>query len=235
MRKSLLIAATALGLGAFSALPALAANDAQSVANAPASSGSGSSSANADQLVHGATQAIQNLESDQAYASLLSQAKGVFIIPHEVSGAVGIGGKGGQGVLLKRTQAGWSEPAFMNIESVSVGPQAGGSGGETVMLLMTNKAINQFDQNNFSFGASAGLSVAGYNANQQTLNRNADVIVWAHGSGAYVGANVNATRIGSNKQEDQAFYGKPVSTQQILAGNVQRETAASPLETALPS
>ena len=147
MRRSLLFATAALGLVGFAGAPALAAN---------ANSGNNSSSASsADQLISGSAKAIQNLRADHSYDHLLQQAKGVFIVPTMVKGALGIGGNGGQGVLLKRTSTGWTEPAFMTIGTVSLGPQAGGSAGEVVMLLMTNKALNDFAKaNNFSVGAN---------------------------------------------------------------------------------
>ncbi|HQT79724.1 MAG TPA: lipid-binding SYLF domain-containing protein [Rhodopila sp.] len=233
MRKSLLIAATAMGIGAFSAGPVLAANP----TNANGSAGNSNAATTADALLNGATRAIDNLNNDHSYAKLMHQAKGVFIVPNETTGALGIGGQGGQGVLLKRTNNGWSNPAFMSIGTLSLGPQAGVSKGETVMLLMTRKAMDDFVQaNNFSLGASAGLHVAGYTGNHQAPSQgNNDVVVWSNHSGAYVGANIKATDISANSKEDQNFYNKSVSTQQILNGDVSQQAAAKPLISSLHS
>ncbi|HEX2942198.1 MAG TPA: lipid-binding SYLF domain-containing protein [Rhodopila sp.] len=232
MRKSLLIAATAMGIGAFSAGPVLAANP----TNANGSAGNGNAATTADALLNGATRAIDNLNQDQSYARLMHQAKGVFIIPNETTGALGVGGQGGQGVLMKHTSNGWSNPAFMTIGTLSLGPQAGASKGETVMLLMSQKALSDFVQaNNFTLGTSAGLHVAGYTGNHQAPQGNNDVVVWSNHSGAYVGANIKATDISANSREDQNFYNKSVTTKQILNGDVSQQAAAKPLMSSLHS
>jgi lipid-binding SYLF domain-containing protein len=197
---------------------------------------SGSSSSTADQLVSGSVTTINDLKADQSYDNLLHRAKGVFIVPTMVKGALGVGGNGGQGVLLKRTSSGWSDPAFLTIGTLSLGPQAGGSAGETVMLLMTNKAVNDFTQaNNFSVGANAGLTVIGYSAKGQAPVGKGDVVIWSNQSGAFAGASFSATDISANTQEDHTFYSKNVTSQQILNGDVTQQAAAKPLMDALPA
>lgn len=222
MRKSLLFATAALGLGGFAGAPAMAAN------SGPANA--------ADQLISGSTKAVQDLKADHHYDHLLREAKGLFIVPTMVKGAVGIGGNGGQGVLLKRTSNGWSEPAFLTIGTLSLGPQAGGAAGQTVMLLMTNKALNDFTQaNNFSVGANAGLTIVNYSAKGQAPAGKGDIIIWSNKSGAFAGASVSATDISMNKQEDKNFYHKPVTNEQILNGDVSQQAAAKPLLSELPT
>lgn len=238
MRRSLLAAAASLGLVGMAGLPAYAANttpatNASSTSNA---SGTSNTSSTANQLVDGATKAVKDLKSDPHYADLLKRAKGVFIVPTMVKGALGVGANGGQGVLLKRSGGHWSDPAFLTVGTISLGPQAGGSAGETVMLLMTDKALGDFSQaNNFSLGANAGLTVIGYSAKGQAPVGKGDVVIWSNQSGAFAGASVSATDITSNTQEDHGFYGKSVTTADILNGKVTRESDASSLISALAS
>ena len=222
MHRKLLVATKVISMLGFG-LPAFAAD-------------TGQSSITGDQLIAGATKAVQDVKGDHRFEDLMKQAKGVFIVPTMVKGALIAGANGGQGVLLKRDSSGWSEPAFLTLGTLSLGAQAGGSAGSTIMLLMTDKAVNDFTQaNNFSLGANAGLTVIGYSAKGQAPVGKGDVIIWSNQSGAFAGASVSATDITSNSQEDANFYGKHVTTPQILNGSVPRESAANTLLNALPA
>ncbi len=226
-----LFAATAMTLGSLSmALPAFAANSTQ-----PATTGtqqnagdSNQSASGAQQLVSDSVQTVKQMRQDTHFANLLSKAKGVFILPDVVKGAFVVGGKGGQGVLMANHSGTWSDPAFMSIGSVSVGAQAGGAAGPVVMLLMTDKAMNDFTQaNNFSLGANAGLTIINYAAHGQAPVGKGDIVIWQHTSGAYGGLNVSGTDVTANTQQDQAYYGKHLTTAQIVHGQANVAKAES--------
>ena len=119
-------------------------------------------------LVMDAASAVKRAKSDQHFADLMKQAKGVFVMPNLVKGAAIVGGQGGQGVLLARQGTRWSDPAFLSTGSISIGAQGGGEAGPVVMLLMSDKALNDFvDANNFSLNANAGLTIVNYSARRQ--------------------------------------------------------------------
>jgi lipid-binding SYLF domain-containing protein len=190
---------------------------------------------NAQEIVSDAVQTVHEIRQDPHFAALLKQAKGVYILPTLVKGAVIVGGEGGQGVLLAREHGTWSDPAFLSIGSISVGAQAGGKAGPVVMLLMTNKALNDFTQaNNFSLNGNAALTVVTYSARGQAPVGKGDVIVWSNASGAFAGVNVSGTDITSNSHEDQSFYGRATTTAQILHGQVNNPRADT-LRNALPA
>lgn len=204
--------------------------------NAPAVEPMSAQPANDTQtLVDNATSAVRQLRSNQQLDRLLREAKGVFIVPRYVKGAAVVGGEGGQGVLLAHKNGGWSDPAFMSVASGSVGAQVGGEAGPVVMLLMTPKAIDEFTRNgNFSLNANAGLTIVNYSARGQSNVGKGDVIVWTNMSGAYVGVNVSGTNITPNQAENGQYYGRSVSTQQIINGAVRNASAAK-LRDALPA
>jgi lipid-binding SYLF domain-containing protein len=190
---------------------------------------------NEHQLMRDAVNAIDNAKSDSHFADLLKQAKGVFVVPNLVKGAAIVGGEGGQGVLLAHRNGQWSDPAFYGMGSISIGAQAGGEAGPVVMALMSDKALNDFiDANNFSLNAKAGLSIVNYSAQHQTGFGKSDIVVWSGQSGVLAGADITGTDITQNKQADRNFYGRNVTTKDILNGNVN-SAAAAPLRDALPS
>jgi SH3 domain-containing YSC84-like protein 1 len=206
---------------------ALAANNDQPSAAAQQASGE-------HQLVQNAEKAVDRAKSDSHFRDLMKQAKGVFIVPNMVKGALIVGGQGGQGVLLARHGSTWSDPAFYSLGSISIGAQAGGEAGPVVMLLMTNKALNDFDAaNNFSLNANAGLTIVNYAARGEGGFGKGDVIVWSGTKGALASAAVSGTDISQNQQADQRFYGRSVTTKEIIDGQATNASAAG-LRSALP-
>lgn len=228
MNKSLLMATAAAALSGF---VFVAPGFAQTRA-----SGSGNEANSAQQIVSDATQTVAKIKADSHFDALLKRAKGIFIMPTLVKGAFIVGGQGAQGVLLKHNSDGtWSDPAFLTIGSISVGPQVGGKAGPAAMILMTNKALNDFTQaNNFSLNANAGLTIIGYSAQGQAPVGKGDIIVWSDQSGAFAGANVSGADVTQNTTQDHEYYGKQVQATQILNGQVKNPGAAK-LRSELPT
>ena len=198
MKKTLLFTTAAIAMGGFvSAGPALA----QSI-NTNSTTANSTNSSSAQQLVNDATQTVQKIKADSRFDNMLKQSKGVFIMPNVVQGAFIVGAKGAQGVLLKHNSDGtWSNPAFLTIGSISVGAQAGGKAGPAAMILMTNKALNDFTQsNNFSLNANAGLTVVNYSAKGQAPVGKGDIVVWSDQSGVFAGVNLSGADVNSESR-----------------------------------
>ena len=186
-------------------------------------------------LVTDAAHAVKRATSDPHFADLMKQAKGVFVMPNLVKGAVIVGGQGGQGVLLAHHGTRWSDPAFLTTGSISIGAQAGGEAGPVIMLLMSDKALNDFiDANNFSLNANAGLTIVNYSKRGQAGIGKGDIVVWSGAKGALAGASVSGSDITQNQTADRNFYGRPVTTKDIIDGQVGN-AAAAPLRDALPA
>lgn len=229
MNKQTLLGAVAAA-GLLLSGPAFAANNTNNAAN-----NNNTNQSNAQEIVHDAVQTVHELRQDSHFANLLQRAKGVYILPSLWKGAVIVGGEGGQGVLLARENGTWSDPAFLSIGSVSIGAQAGAKAGPVVMLLMTDKALNDFTQsNNFSLNGNAGLTVVTYSAKGQAPVGKGDVVVWSNASGAFAGVSFSGSDITSNTSEDQSFYGHKLTTAQIVHGHANNPQADA-LRNALPT
>ncbi len=184
-------------------------------------------------LLNNAATTVQNMRSDPELMNLLDQAKGVFIVPDYGKGAVVVGAKGGQGVLMAHENGQWSNPAFYDIGGVSVGAQIGGTGGEIAMLLMTDKSVNEFKGDvTFSLNANSGFTLVDYNARSQGDVGKGDVVLWSNTEGAFAGVSLGATDINFDDERNQNYYGQQVTAQQILSGQVT-STHQHPLQQAL--
>jgi lipid-binding SYLF domain-containing protein len=114
----------------------------------------------ANQHVKQALDVVRKMDSDPHIKTLLKQSLGVFVVPDYGRASFVVGGQGGAGVLLTQRNGRWGGPAFYNLGGVSLGAQAGVSGGHIAMVLMDQKALDSFGQNNkFSLNADAGLTI----------------------------------------------------------------------------
>ena len=195
-------------------------------------------SSQAQQVVDGAVTAVQAMKASASFAGsgLLGRAKGVLIVPGAVKVALVAGGSGGSAVLVGRTATGWSNPAFYTVGAGSLGPQIGIQDTTTVLLLMTDKALNALLKNSgVTLGASAGLTVAQYGASGAAAVGGQDVVVWTNSKGLFIGGSVAAQGFSQDFATDQAYYGfagQNMTAAEILAG-AARNPGADKLVAAL--
>jgi lipid-binding SYLF domain-containing protein len=214
----------ALGLAACSSdntAPAGRAYDApQAPQNAAVTDAKGLTEAKG--LLRDATETARTMNAQPELKQLMQQAKGIFIVPNYAKGALGVGGAGGNGVLLARRGNGWSDPAFYDIGSVSIGAQAGGKVGNIAMLLMSDRALADFKSNNsFSLNADAGFTLADFAARAQASTKGADVVLWSDTDGAFAGVSLGVSNISWDAQENRAYYAKPqLTAADVLNGTV---------------
>lgn len=172
--------------------------------------------------VQESVQVIQQMQSDKQVNQLLERASGVFVIPDYAAAALIIGGAGGEGVLIPKTNNEWGHPAFYDVGSISAGIQAGVEAGSIAMILLSDEALQSFNQeNNFALNAEAGLSVINWSAKAQAqAGIEGDVVVWSDTEGLFGELAVSVSDINWDNEENTAYYGEDVTAEQILSGNI---------------
>ena len=103
--------------------------------------------AKAQGIVDNAKVTFNAFANDKDYQWLkenFKNAKGVLIYPQVLKAGFILGGSGGTGVfLVKDPKTGdWSQPAFYTLGSVSFGLQIGGEAAQTLIVAMTQKAVD---------------------------------------------------------------------------------------------
>lgn len=186
--------------------------------------------------VNEALDVVNRMKRDPQLTALLERAQGVYIVPDFGKAALGIGGRGGEGVMLIKRDGQWSGPAFYNFGRVSAGLQAGAEAGSVAMLLMTQDAVRPFtsQQNNFSLDAAAGLTVVDYSAQGKTTAGGPDVITWSDTEGLFAGASIGVSGFTRDEDENRAYYRKQATPQEIFSGSVKNPHADA-LKDALPT
>ena len=159
------------------------------------------------ELLHDANTTINNLKHDPAFGTartMLQDAKAIYIVPKLVKGGFIFGAEGGDGVLLRRTAHGWSEPKFYGMGSASFGLQAGLEQAELVFIINSGAALSGIEHGNFKLGAGAGLTVVNLSSGAEgaTTAHGGDIVVWTSGSGAYAGISFNGSIISPDKDEN---------------------------------
>jgi SH3 domain-containing YSC84-like protein 1 len=182
--------------------------------------------------VDGARKVLNDLRHDKAFgnaAQLMRQARAVFIVPKLIKGGFIVGGEGGNGVLMVHNKGGWSDPGFFAIGAASFGLQAGLQQSEMIMLIMTQKGLDGVLRDNFKIGAQAGISVVTLGSGVEGAIGGAslpDIVVWSSSTGLYGGLTVDGSVIRARPNMDSEFYGRPVTSRDILFGGMASPRAA---------
>ena len=125
-------------------------------------------------------------------------------------------------LLVRGSGNTWSDPAFFGSARRRSGLQAGLEQSETVLLVMTQKGLDALMRDQFKVGAQAGIAVATLGSGVEGAISGAsrpDIVVWSSSSGVYAGISLNGSVIKPQPEDDRAYYGRPVTTRDILFGH----------------
>ncbi len=191
--------------------------------------------ATASRHVTDAVAVVRAMDAEPRMRSLLQQSKGVFIVPSYGRAALAVGASGGTGILVVRRPGGdWSNPAFYNMGGLSVGLQAGAQGGSLALVLMNDKAVNEFvKKNNFALNARAGLTVINWSRMAQGSAGSGDVVAWSGTKGLFGDlATIEVSDVRYNQNLTDAYYHRTLPVGDVIAG-AAANAQAEPLVQAL--
>lgn len=175
------------------------------------------------QLLDQSASTIAAMKSDPSFGNakeLLGRSRAVMVVPQLVKAGFFLGGEGGSGVLTAKSGAGWSNPAFYTIGGASFGLQIGVETAEVVFFVMSDRALTAWMRDEVTLGAQAGLTVLVVGSNAEasiTSNAEVDVIAWSRSKGAYAGITLEGSIIKPRDSYNEAYYGKKMTVQQLLA------------------
>jgi SH3 domain-containing YSC84-like protein 1 len=154
---------------------------------------------------------------------VLDHAKCIAVVPHLVKGGFIFGAEGGRGVATCRTAAGWSAPAFFDVEGGSWGLQIGVEGIDLVMIIQNDKGMQDLLQSKFQIGgdASAAAGPVGRHASADTdWKMNAEILTYSRAKGIFAGLTLNGAAVHRDDDAMKAIYGPDVSVRAVLSGRV---------------
>ena len=187
----------------------------------PATASMGAESqAEAQGIVDNAGVTFGNFMRDKDFGWIhenIKKAKGILIYPQVLKAGFILGGSGGTGVLLVHdTKTGnWSQPAFYTMGSVSFGLQIGGEAAQTVILAMSQKAVDALYTSSVKLGGDTSIAVGPVGAGAKS-DVMVDFIAFSKSKGAYAGLNLEGSVVEVRDSLNKAYYGKDVRPVEII-------------------
>src|ERR1700677_322296 len=181
--------------------------------------------ADMDKRVLDATSILEKRQGsdDPIPSEILQNAKGIAICTI-VKAGIGIGGQGGEGIVMVRHLGDgapvWRAPSAFNISGASIGAQLGFSSISYIIVLNTEKAIGQFvGSGKVKWDATptgtAGQDTGVESQSTRDLERK-DVLVYRESGGIFGGATFGGSTIEVKDEINQQAYGPHIRVRDIL-------------------
>jgi len=162
--------------------------------------------------VREATQVFRKIMSvpDKAIPQeLLEKAEAIGVFPSVVKAGFIVGGRGGDGVVARRTPNGWSAPVFYNIGGASIGAQIGVKKTDYIMLFMNEGALRELLDDNLAFEGNLSFAAGPIGrtvgaATNATLD--SGILIWSRSKGAFIGASIGGAVLTADNSKNEAFY-----------------------------
>ena len=175
-------------------------------------------------LVDQARMTLSNFLADSNmtwFRDHIQDAKGLFIVPQYMKGALIYGAAGGSGVFVAKDEktGEWSEPAFFTMGAASFGFQFGAQMSEVVLLVLTQRGVDSLLLGNFKLGADGSVAVGPVGAGVSgatTPNLSADLLSFVRAKGLFAGVSLEGAALISREEWSRAYYGKAVSPTDIV-------------------
>src|SRR5256885_4860145 len=165
---------------------------------------------------------------------VLRHSRGLAIMTVVKAGFI-FSGKGGQGVVVARTGHGWSGPSFIATGGARWGPQIGAEVTDFVIVLNSERAVRAFSKGgNVTLGADASVAAGPIGrAAAADVTPRAAIYTYSRTKGLFIGASLEGAVIGTRKGANERYYGRPVTSYDILQGRVASPRTAANLQVAL--
>ena len=184
-----------------------------------------------------ATAIIQRFEAIPEAAippTVIRAARGLAILNVTKAGFIG-SVRGGSGVVVQRTEKGWSGPSAIGAGGLGAGFQAGVEISELVIVLNTPAAVEAFAKGgNFTLGGALGAAAGPIGRTAEAaVGLQAAVYTYSRSQGLFAGVSLEGTVLTTRDHLNTAYYGRRVEPREILLREVQPPLGAQKLLAAL--
>ncbi len=162
--------------------------------------------------------------------AVMRAARGLAIVTVTKAGFIG-SVRGGTGVVVARTENGWSGPSAIGTGGLGVGFQAGAEVAELVIVLNSLEAVNAFAKGgNVTLGGALSVAAGPVGRTAEAgVAVGAAVYTYSRSQGLFAGISLEGTGIAARDRVNAGYYGEPVEPKEILTGKVQPPASAQKL------
>lgn len=162
--------------------------------------------------------------------AVMRAARGLAILTVTKAGFIG-SVRGGTGVVVARTDSGWSGPSAIGTGGLGVGLQAGAEVAELVIVLNTPEAVNAFAKGgNVTLGGALSVAAGPVGRTAEAgVAVGAAMYTYSRSQGLFAGISLEGTVIATRDRVNAGYYGEPIAPPEILAGRIQAPASAEKL------
>lgn len=194
----------------------------------------GSAQANYQDDVDQAVSIIESFQKipEQAIpTAVLRNARGLAIMTVTKAGFI-VSGRGGKGIVIARAGKGWSGPSAIGTGGMGFGFQAGAQVSEIVIVLNTPAAVEAFTRDgDVTLGGNLSITAGPIGRDAEArVGVQSVMFSYSRSQGVFGGLSVEGTVVATRKQDNAAYYGKPVEANDILSGKIPAPAGARKLQ-----
>jgi SH3 domain-containing YSC84-like protein 1 len=167
---------------------------------------------------------IQNSPDHKIPEYLISRAKAIIIFPTMVKAGFFVGGRYGKGVATARSQmtGEWGPPAFLYTAGGSFGFQFGAEAVDLILLVMTQRGLKGLLNEQLTLGADIAITAGPIGRHAEAsvdIFMQGEIYSYSRSKGIFGGVSLKGTVITSDADANLAYYGKPLTAENILLFN----------------
>jgi len=183
--------------------------------------------------IDGAVKVIREMSEQEdagAMADVLNNAKGVVIFPSVVKAGFILGGKYGEGLILKKdvSTGRWYGPSFVNIVGASWGLQIGAQAIALVLVINNERGMEPFIAgDSFKLGGDIGVAAGpvGRRGEAATdIKLKASIYSYSMSKGLFAGLSLEGAGMNVDENANQVYWGKATSPREALKKRASRQS-----------
>jgi SH3 domain-containing YSC84-like protein 1 len=166
--------------------------------------------------------------------AVMRAAKGLAVLTVTKAGFIG-SVSGGTGIVIARTDKGWSGPSAIGTGGLGVGFQAGAEVSELVIVLNTPAAVDAFAKGgNVTLGGASSIAAGPVGRTAEAgVTLQAAMYTYSVSQGLFAGVSLEGAVVGTRDATNTDYYDQPVTAREVLAGKVEPPQGAQKLRSVL--
>jgi SH3 domain-containing YSC84-like protein 1 len=175
---------------------------------------------------------IQNSPDSKIPGGLISKARAIIVFPTMVKAGFFVGARYGKGFASVRAKetGHWGAPAFLYTAGGSFGFQFGAEAVDLVLLVMTQRGLEGLLSEKFTLGGDIAVAAGPVGRHAEAsadVFMQGEIYSYSRSKGLFGGVSIKGTIITSDVDANLAFYGQPLTAENILLSNQAAEIPES--------